>query len=63
MRLLILNRDGWLCYICGKALMGRDATVDHLVPISRAPELRLDPGNMRACCSAHNSGKRDRLRN
>jgi len=59
-RLKVLNRDQWTCYLCQKHLVGRDATVDHLVPISVAPHLRLEETNLRACCLSCNSGKRDR---
>lgn len=57
-RLTILERDRWLCYLCEKKLIGSDATVDHLVPISASPALRLDPANLKACCRACNSGRK-----
>ena len=59
-RITILNRDNWTCHICGKHLVGSDATVDHLLPLSSHPHLRLDPTNARACCRSDNSAKRDR---
>lgn len=59
-RLAILNRDHWTCYLCSKRLIGFDATVDHLVPVSVSPELRLEPRNLAACCRKCNSSKADR---
>lgn len=58
-RLVILDRDGWRCYICKKELRGLDATVDHIQPISLRPELRLDPSNLAACCRSCNASKQD----
>lgn len=59
-RLAILDRDGWACYRCGKQLVDADATVDHLLP--KAKGGTDHPSNLAACCRAHNSGKRDRVR-
>lgn len=56
----VLERDGWQCAYCGKALEGSDATVDHVEPIS------LDPGRvyaddaLLACCRTCNGRKSDR---
>lgn len=33
-RLRILDRDGWVCSYCGKALIGEDATVDHIAAVA-----------------------------
>ena len=57
-RLQILNRDAWVCYLCNKKLVGSDATVDHVVPISVNPALRLEPTNLKACCRGCNSGRK-----
>ena len=54
---LILDRDGWTCQICGKRLSGSDATVDHIVPLSKNKNLRLEPSNLRASCRSCNSRK------
>lgn len=59
-RMLILNRDKWICYICGKKLVNSDATVDHIVSIADDPSLRLTPSNLAACCRACNSRKAGR---
>ena len=50
LRIEILQRDQWTCAYCHKPLLGPDATVDHLIPISIAPSLRLDPSNLVAAC-------------
>lgn len=57
----ILIRDKWICYICGKKLIGDDATVDHIVPISVNPSLRLAPNNLAACCRSCNSKKQNKI--
>ena len=51
----ILERDGYRCYFEGCGV--RATTVDHIVPVSEAPSLRLDPANLRASCVPHNSGR------
>ena len=56
-RILILNRDRWTCYLCNKKLAGSDATVDHIIPIAIDPSLRLTPSNLAACCRACNSSR------
>ena len=59
-RLRVLERDGWQCAYCGKALVGDDATVDHIVPISTDPDrLYLDSELVAACrtCNGRRSDK------
>ena len=53
----VLDRDGWLCSYCHKALEGSDATVDHLV--SKAAGGTDDDFNLVACCRSCNSKKRE----
>jgi 5-methylcytosine-specific restriction protein A len=53
----ILDRDQWTCYLCQKILVGTDATVDHVIPLSIDPSRRLDEDNLRACCRSCNSAK------
>ena len=55
----VLNRDQWTCHYCGKKLFNSDATVDHLVPLSRGGE-RLDANNLVAACRSCNSSKKDK---
>ena len=54
---LVLERDRWTCYRCQKKLSGSDATVDHIVPLSKDPSLRLEMSNLAACCRSCNSRK------
>lgn len=53
--LAIRERDGFICYLCGRYA----GTTDHVVP--RAAGGSDDPSNLRACCLRCNSAKRDRV--
>jgi 5-methylcytosine-specific restriction endonuclease McrA len=57
-RLKALARDGWTCFYCGAE--GKDMTIDHIIPISKAPELAIDIENMRCACKSCNSSKGSR---
>ena len=57
-RLKALARDGWTCFYCGKE--GKDMTIDHIIPISKAPELAIDIENMVTACKSCNSSKGSR---
>jgi 5-methylcytosine-specific restriction enzyme A len=59
-RRLVLDRDGWVCYLCNKKLDGSDATVDHIVPFKDNYDLRLQPSNLAACCRSCNSKKQNK---
>jgi len=59
-RKLVLDRDGWVCYICNKKLAGSDATVDHIISLKDNYELRLDSKNLAACCRSCNSKKKNK---
>ena len=61
-RLKVLDRDRWMCTLCGKWLEGSDATVDHIIPLAVAPDRRLDEDNLRAACRACNSSRRSNPR-
>jgi len=56
LRAYVLRREP-LCRFCSERGRTTPATVvDHIVPISQAPELRLEPSNLRALCeSCHNA--------
>lgn len=55
-RAKILQRDSYTCYYCGD-----EATqVDHVIPISKAPELVVSDENAVACCAQCNRRKGDR---
>ena len=60
LRIQVLERDRWICYLCGKKLVEADATVDHIVPITKDESKRLDMTNLAACCRSCNSRKRDK---
>ena len=57
-RLKKLAQDGWTCFYCGYE--GKDMTIDHIIPISKAPELAIDIENMVSCCKPCNSKKGSR---
>ena len=53
-RIVVLNRDGWVCHYCGRPAN----TVDHIQPKSRGGT--DDEANLVAACVSCNSSKRDR---
>ena len=55
----VLNRDQWTCHYCQKKLLNSDATVDHIIPISRGGN-RLDANNLVAACRSCSSAKKDK---
>ena len=55
-RLKILQRDQWSCFYCQQPA----ATVDHIIPISKAPDLVVNYENAVACCASCNSKKGSR---
>jgi 5-methylcytosine-specific restriction endonuclease McrA len=57
-RLKALARDGYVCYYCGAE--NKDMTIDHIIPISKAPELAIDIENMVTACKPCNSSKGNR---
>jgi 5-methylcytosine-specific restriction endonuclease McrA len=54
-RLRKLAMDGWVCFYCGYE--GKDMTIDHVIPVSKAPELAIDINNMVSACKPCNSKK------
>ena len=60
-RLRVLARDGYTCYYCGhEGQDGNGLTIDHVIPVSKAPELAIDENNMRIACKSCNSRKGSR---
>ena len=57
-RLKALARDGYVCYYCGAE--NKEMTIDHIIPISKAPELAIDIENMVTACKPCNSSKGSR---
>jgi hypothetical protein len=52
-RIKIFERDGYVCYRCGKHLTRFSATLDHIQPVSRAGDHSYD--NLVTCCLHCNS--------
>jgi hypothetical protein len=57
-RLRVFERDAYKCYNCGKQLTRFDATLDHLIPVSRGGSNSF--GNLSTCCLGCNSKRRNR---
>jgi 5-methylcytosine-specific restriction endonuclease McrA len=57
-RILIYERDGYACYKCGKLLTRWDATLDHILPVSRGGKNTKD--NLVTCCLMCNSRRRNK---
>lgn len=60
LRLIVLDRDGWMCGSCGKPVEGADATVDHIVPFVSVEESN-HLHNLTTLCRSCNSSKQDRV--
>lgn len=46
------------CLACGaSAASGAELKVDHIIPISKAPHLKAEPGNLQVLCNECNHGK------
>ena len=54
-RVVILNRDGWICYYCG----GDATQADHVIPISKGGD-PMSLENMVASCKRCNVSKGNR---
>ena len=57
-RISIYERDGYTCYKCGKLLTRWDATLDHILPVSRGGKNTKD--NLITCCLLCNSKRRNK---
>lgn len=55
----IIARDHSTCYLCGKLLMPKHITLDHVVPLVRGGS--HIPDNLRVACRSCNSRKRESL--
>jgi 5-methylcytosine-specific restriction endonuclease McrA len=55
-RLQVLARDQWSCFYCSAPA----TTVDHIIPVSKAPDLVVNFENAVACCTKCNSSKGSR---
>ena len=56
----VLDRDGWRCTSCGKAVEGADGTVDHIIPFVSVEESN-HMHNLITLCRSCNSTKQDRI--
>lgn len=56
LRLVILARDQWTCGYCNQPA----TTIDHIIPVSKAPDLALNPENCISACKRCNSSKGSR---
>lgn len=59
-RTRVLDRDGWNCTACTKALVGTDATVDHIEPIALDPDRVYRDDELTSLCRRCNAVKGDR---
>lgn len=57
-RLRVFERDRYKCYKCGKQLTRFDATLDHLMPVSKGGDNSYD--NLSTCCLQCNSKRSNR---
>lgn len=58
LRLVALRRDNFLCLECLKSDRPTPARdVDHIIPISESPELRLELDNLQSLCKKHHDIK------
>jgi len=58
------NHQGYnVCYLCGKWIQENEITVDHIVPRSRAPDLRYTFSNLALACGSCNNAKGSKLVN
>lgn len=57
LRLVILERDNYVCHMCLQHTEGRDATIDHIVPASMTGQPNNTPSNLRTLCRSCNSKK------
>jgi 5-methylcytosine-specific restriction protein A len=55
-RLMVLERDGWLCRVRGPNCLGGATEVDHIVPVVVGGAWH-DPSNLRASCGPCNKGR------
>lgn len=54
LRLAVLERDGWICQLCGcKLRPGGHATADHIIPHAMGGQSTME--NLRAACNHCNS--------
>jgi len=63
LRLLALQRDGYVCCIRLPGCTGVATCVDHVMPLALAPDLALELENLRSSCQRCNAVLGSRLGN
>ena len=58
-RTRMLKQLDHICNDCGIEVFGNNITLDHILPMSKHPDLALEPTNIRVLCRVCNSRKRD----
>lgn len=64
-RVIVYNRDGWMCYLCGvrvvssKTYRPDQATLDHIIPLSAGGPHTYD--NVMTCCHRCNTNKSNKV--
>ena len=58
-RLVVLQRDGFLCLYCGSDGGGKALHCDHVVPLAKGGKSVL--GNLKVACKTCNSSKKDKF--
>ena len=48
-----------VCTDCNREVFGADITLDHILPLSKYPDLAYEPSNIRVMCRKCNGNKRD----
>lgn len=59
----LYRRDKRKCYLCKKfiSLKRHEVTIDHVLPISKYPEMGCDFNNLKICCLNCNQNKADKI--
>jgi 5-methylcytosine-specific restriction endonuclease McrA len=55
------KKQNGCCDACKCIIELKGSHIDHRKPISKFPELTLDPNNLRICCPTCNTSKQDKV--
>lgn len=50
-----------VCSDCHREVFGADITLDHIMPLSKFPDLAMEPSNIKVLCRKCNGNKRDHV--
>lgn len=53
----IIERENFICYICGDTVTESTATIDHVIPRSKRSKFSYSQKNRRCCCQRCNKDK------